>query len=254
MIEKMLDNSNVVTLYEQIKSVIKDDIINGVYNPGDQLPNEKQLCEQYNVSRITIRRALKELSKEGLIEIRQGKGTFVSKEKLDIKILDLGGYTDTLESLHHNVKMQIIEKPVIKADKEVASALNIKEGDEVLKLKRLVLDQNDPLSIDIAYFPLSLYPNIIDKITDNISTFNLIKKDYKITMARAYKEFGVVLAQDEYSELLECTPGEPLFSIKKIIYDIDNKPVHYSTYYVLANKVKYYINVDMLSDKHYSNH
>ena len=226
----MLDNSNAVPLYEQIKLVIKDNIINGVYSPGDQLPNEKQLCEKYNVSRITVRRALKELSNEGLIEVLQGKGTFVSKEKLDIKILDLGGYTDSLKSQHHNAKIQIIEKQIIKTNKEVAKALNIKEGDEVLKLKRLVLDENDPLGIDIAYFPLSLYPDMIDKIADDISTFNIIRKDYKITMARAYKEFGVVLAQDEYGELLECTPSEPLFSIKKIIYDIDNKPIHYSTY------------------------
>lgn len=137
----MLDNSNAVPLYEQIKLVIKDNIINGVYSPGDQLPNEKQLCEKYNVSRITVRRALKELSNEGLIEVLQGKGTFVSKEKLDIKILDLGGYTDSLKSQHHNAKIQIIEKQIIKTNKEVAKALNIKEGDEVLKLKRLVLDE-----------------------------------------------------------------------------------------------------------------
>lgn len=244
----MLDNSNSIALYEQLKLILKDDIIQGVYKQGEQLPNEKELCEQYSVSRITVRRALKELSNEGLIEVRQGKGTFVSNEKINLQILDLGGYTDGLSNLSHNIKLKILEKKITEANREVSAAFKIEEGRKIQKLKRLVLDNDRPLSIDIAYFPIDLYPDIIDKFNDDVSTFSIIRQDYNIILAKAYKEFGVVLAQGEYSKLLNCSSSEPLFNIKKTSYDLDDNPVHYSTFYILANRVKYFINVDMLSD------
>lgn len=244
----MLDNSSPVALYEQLKLLIKDDILSEVYKPGDQLPNEKQLCSQYGVSRITVRRALKELSKEGLVEVRQGKGTFVSREKLNIKILDLGGYTNSLSREHnHHIEMKILGKKVIDATAEISKPLNIKEKSKVLELKRLIIDEGEPLSVDIAYFPLSIYPDISEKIYDDVSTFNIMKTDYGVVMAKAYKEFSVVIAQDEYSKLLNCTPNEALCCTKKIIYNIDNKPIHYSIYHILAHKVKYFINVDIFS-------
>lgn len=243
----MLDNSSPVALYEQLKLLIKDDILNGVYKSGDQLPNEKQLCSQYSVSRITVRRALKELSKEGLVEVRQGKGTFVSREKLNIKILDLGGYTNSLSGEHHHIEMKILEKKVVDATAEISKVFNVKEKSKVLKLKRLIIDEGEPLSIDIAYFPINIYPDISEKIHDDVSTFGIMKRDYEVVMAKAYKEFSVVIAQDEYSKLLNSTPNESLFCTKKIIYDIDNRPIHYSIYYILAHKVKYFINVDIFS-------
>ena len=249
----MLDNSNSVALYEQIKLIIKDNIINGVYSPGEQLPNEIQLCEEFSVSRITVRRAIKELSNEGLVDIRQGKGTFVTNEKLNIKILDFGGYTDSLSSISNEIDIKILDKQVVKANKEVADAFKIKEGEDIQKLKRLVLTNGDALSIDIAYFPINIYPDIIDKFHDNVSTYNIIRNDYKITLARAYKEFGVVLALGEYAKLLNCSLSEPLFNIKKTVFDINDRPVHYSTFYIIANKVRYFMNVDMLTKDYVNN-
>ena len=244
----MLDNSNSMALYEQLKLIVKDDIMNGVYSPGEQLPNEKQLCERYGVSRITVRRALKELSNEGLIEIKQGKGTFIRNERLNLHIVDLRGYTDGLSKLSNDIKLKILEKQIVEVDNEVSNALKIKKGSKILKLKRLVTNNDEPLSIDIAYFPLNIFPDIMDKINDNVSTFNIIRKDYNIILAKAYKEFGVVLATDEYAKILNCTLTEPLFNIKKTTYNLDDHPVHYSTFYILANKVRYTINVDMLSN------
>jgi len=243
----MLDNSSKVNLYEQLKLAIKNDILNGIYKEGDRLPNEKQLCEQYGVSRITVRRAIKELAKEGLIEVKHGKGTFVSKEKLSIKILDLGGYAENLVSKNRSFLSKVLEKKLINADDHLCNIFKMKTkgSSKVLELTRLIIDEGEPLGIDIAYFPLNIYPGIYEKIHDNTSTFNLIQKDYGIVMAKAYKEFSVVTAQSDYSKLLDCTPSEPLFFIKKVIYDPHGIPVHYSLNYILASRVKYVINVDI---------
>ncbi|SCY66192.1 GntR family transcriptional regulator [Alkaliphilus peptidifermentans] len=245
----MLEQQSSVALYEQLKAIIKGNIVNGTYKVGDKLPNETELCEAYDVSRITVRRALKELSNEGLIEIKQGKGTFVAKQKLSIQIIDLGGYTNRLSNDHNKIVSKVLEKKIISADNEVAKAFQMDNGFKVLRLKRLILDDEAPLSIDISYFPIDVYPNIIDKITDGVSTFNIIRNDYGIVMAKAYKEFNVLTDQYDFKKLLKCSPTEPLFGIKKIIYDNKNRPIHYSTYYIIANNVKYFINVDIPQDK-----
>lgn len=245
----MLDNTGKVALYEQLKLLIKDDILKGKYIFDEKLPTENQLCETYKVSRITVRRAIKELREEGLVEVRQGRGTFVSNQKMNLQILDISGYTDGLPRGLQDVQLNILDKKVIEPDNEVCKALNLKEGFRVLELTRLIRDKYNPISIDIAYFPLNLYPGITDKIKENVSTFDIIKNDYGIILAKAYKEFSVVLAQNGYDKILNCTPSEPLFNIKKTVYNLEDQPVHFSKYYIHASKVKYCITVDMNTKK-----
>jgi len=244
----MLESSSSIALYEQLKIIIRNNIINKVYKIGDQLPNETELGRIYGVSRITVRRALKELAKEGLLEIKQGKGTFVKQSKLNLKIMDLGGFNNALSDIEHSVNTKILEKKIIKANDEIAKAFELPAGFEVLKLKRLIIDDGEPLSIDIAYFPTAIFPGIYEKITDNVSTFNIMKKEYGVVMSKVYKEFSIVIAQKEFSKLLNCSPTQPLFSVEKVICNSEKKPIHFSKYYILSNRVKYIINVENLSD------
>lgn len=76
-----LNNASSLPLYEQLMINIKDEMDKGVYKAGDRIPNEAELCDLYSVSRITVRRAIQELVEEGLLERKQGKGTFVSRKK-----------------------------------------------------------------------------------------------------------------------------------------------------------------------------
>lgn len=243
-VEHMLESSSSIALYEQLKIIIKNNIMNKVYKVGEQLPNETELGRIYGISRITVRRALKELAKEGLLEIKQGKGTFVKGSKLNLKIMDLGGFNDALSDAEHSISTKILEKKIIKATDEIAEIFELPEGFEVLKLKRLIIDDDEPLCIDIAYFPIDIFPGIYEKITDNVSTFNIMKKEYGAEMCKAYKEFSIVIAQKEFSDILNCSPTEPLFSVRKVIYDSHKKPIHFSDYYILSSRVKYIINVE----------
>lgn len=245
----MLNSSSPVALYEQLKLLIENDILNGVYKPGDKLPNENKLAENYDVSRITVRRAIKELEEKELVEIRRGKGTFVKEPTMDIMILNLGGFKEVLSSNKHNVEEKVLMKKLLKPDKKIAKALKLSKGSKVLKLKRLILDEGEPLSVDISYFPKDIYPNIWEKIKDNISTFKLIKEDYGMKMDSVHKEFSVITGNEELSDLLNCSSIDPLFKVEKVIYDIADNPIHFSTYYIIANRVKYFIKIDnMLKD------
>lgn len=236
-------------LYEQVMINIKDMIKSGQLHPNEKIPNENELCELFEASRITIRRALKELENEGVIEILHGKGTFVKNQKQQIHMLDLNGFTNGKWLGKTTITKKTLSKSVEVADEQMMKLFNRSEPFELLKLVRLIKDSNSVFSVDYSYFPLDLYPGIQDKIKENISTFQIIKNDYGVRFKCAKKELEFLHPSLEISELLEVSRMEPVIQIGKIIMDDKNIPVHYSLYYLLASKVKFNIDVD-LDDLH----
>lgn len=239
----MLVAESSISLYEQLKLLIKKDIVDKVYKPGEKMPSETELGERYGVSRITVRRAVKELSNEGLLTCKQGKGTFVNHPKIRSQILDLGGFIETAVSPGSRTT-RVLSKTIVEANEQIAGCLNIQAGTELLQVKRLLLEDDFPMVIDIAYFPLDIFPDIIYKISDNVSTFKIMREEYGIVMKKAYKEFSVEISNLEQSKLLDCPPGEPLFAISKVIYDADGRPVHLSNFYALSSRITYSITVE----------
>ncbi|HHY14891.1 MAG TPA: GntR family transcriptional regulator [Firmicutes bacterium] len=235
----MLDSQSPTSLYEQVKLLVKQDIMDGVYADGERIPTEPELCDMYGVSRVTVRRALRELSQEGFLQIRHGRGTFAQLPRMDIKVLEMGGFSEYAQKHHHPLEKKVLEKKMVAAPQQVADALKIPKGTEVLKLKRLIVEQGKPLSVDTAYFAPDVFRGIAELITDDVSTFEIIANDYEVEMQRAYKEFEVVLATPKLAVLLGCPMGDPLFLVTKTIYATDEKPIHYSFYYILASKAKY---------------
>jgi GntR family transcriptional regulator, frlABCD operon transcriptional regulator len=246
--EKSVKPESPVFLYDQVKHGIMEMITSGKIVSGKKLPNEKELCETFNTSRITIRRALKELAGEGVIEIIHGKGTFVKSIKQKIHILNLMGYSEGLSAGEGNFSKEVLVNQIEIADKELMQHFNRNDPFEVVKLVRLIRDGNNVFSIDFAFLPCDVYPGISEKIKDNVSTFKVIHNDYGIKFGKARKEMEFILPSQEISKLLEVSRMEPVIQIKKIIMDENGRAVHYSLYYLLANKVNFYIDVDMNSD------
>lgn len=244
----MLKNDSPVFLYQQLQNLIRDDIMSGKYPEGSQMPSESELGDMYQVSRITVRRALKELAKEGLIEVRHGKGTFVKSSRLDLHLLDLMGFSELQLKPHHYINRTILEKEVIRAPEEVKAPLRLGKGDQVLRLKRLIRLDGEPFSIDTAFFPLALYPGLEDKIADDLSTFQILRNDYGIKMAKVHKELEVITADPAASDLLRCNLGAPLYLVRKLIEDLQGRAVHFSQYTLLASRVKWSLSLDLTKD------
>lgn len=244
----MLKSNSPVFLYQQLQNLIRDDIMSGKYPEGSQMPSESELGQMYKVSRITVRRGLKELAKEGMIEMRQGKGTFVKSARLDLHLLDLSGFSEFQWKPHHTITRTILEKEVVKAPEEVSTALRLAKGEKVLRLRRLINLDGEPFSIDIAFFPIALYPGLEERIRDDLSTFHILRTDYGIRMAKSHKVLEVITADLVSSELLGCSLGTPLYLVKKAIEDAQGRAVHYSQYTLLAAKVKWSLSVDLAKE------
>lgn len=244
----MLDHQGPTSLYEQVKLLVRHDVVDGVYAEGEKIPSESELCEIYGVSRVTIRRALSELADEGFLVIRHGRGTFAQRPRLDIKVLGMSGFSELADRHHQPLEKRILEKRMIRASNRISTALALEDGTKVLKLKRLIMEQEKPLSLDTAYFSPDVFPGISELITDGVSTFDIMTTHYSIDAGSAYKEFEVALATPKIAEQLLCQIGEPMFLVTKTIYDMDKQPIHYSFYYILASKVKYSLTSDLAKE------
>ncbi|WP_010281160.1 GntR family transcriptional regulator [Bacillus timonensis] len=244
--DKFVSSESSLLLYEQVMLGIKDMIANGDIKPGQKLPNEQELCTIFDTSRITIRRALKELEDEGVIEILHGKGTFVKNIKHSLHILNLKGFTEGLSTQEkNNFSKKIVSNKLITADRQLMEVFKRDKEFEVVELVRIVEDDNGVFSLDYAYLPNDIYNGISEKLKDNISTFQLIHNDYGIEFKRVQKNIEIIMPTPELCNLIGITRIDPLVQVTKIIHGENDEPVHFSKYYLLANRVNFYIDISV---------
>lgn len=238
---------SIGTLYEKIMNLIKEDIVNKVYVPGDRIPSETELCNKYEASRITIRKAIEGLENQGLLTRVHGKGTFVRRGyRKDISLLDIGGFGNGTGDKREALSKKVISKKIVRVNKdsEVARAFDAESDIDIVELVRYVYDRNTPFAVDYGYFPLDLYPNIETELDNFDSTFEMLKVVYNVIFKRVVKtiEFLPITTSQlttQERDYLSDYANEGIVSIKKTIYDYDNRPVHYSHFYLCADSVKF---------------
>ncbi len=256
----MLDQNAATPLYEQLKQAIKKGIRDGEYPPGRRMPSEAEMEKLYDVSRITVRRAVKELCEEEILARKQGKGTFVlSSAQISYNRLDrtVGGFHDSLARDGKQATVDILEKAIIRVSASYARDLQISVEDDVVYLKRLMYGNQVPVMIDTAYIPAKRFPGIYDKLVGNVALFHLMESEYGVKLERYYKVLKVQKADREMSHLLNCHVGDPMFDLFKITYNEEGIPQNISvsilsgenTYYVISNEEGDQVNQSGLSWK-----
>ncbi|MGG3469183.1 UTRA domain-containing protein [Neobacillus pocheonensis] len=226
-------NSSISTpLYDQLKQIIKDSIFQEVYKQGERLPNETELCEIYGVSRITVRRAIQELTEEGLLDRKQGKGTFVMRNKLARELVSVDGFTDFHKHLGKNPSKRILVCEEIKATPTISESLHIAQNAPVLRLVRLMFTDDYPFILDETHYSLERFPDLASHFLENSSTYDVLKNIYKVKLnnSSTYKIITVIPAPGLEAEYLDCEIGDTLFNFDKIVYDENKVPIHTSNF------------------------
>lgn len=225
-----LSTNSIQPLYQQLAHGIKNQIEQGELTPGTKLMNEAELGSIYGVSRITVRRALKELTEEGVLERKQGKGTFIRKQKLTRELITVDGFSDFIKQLGKHPSSRILSCTTVQASTEQAKDLNIYQDAPLLRLERLLCMDEETIAIDISYYPLDKFPKMLKYVYEYTSTYELLHKVYNIQTGSSDKIIAVDLASVEDAKHLSCEVGTPLFNFHKILYDVDKVPIHISNY------------------------
>lgn len=221
----MLDKSQPIPLYYQVKESLLEKIKSKQFNVGDLIPSEAELQEQYKVSRITVRRAIQELVQEGHLYTQQGKGTFVSKPKASQELNLISSWAETMEELGMEPKSKLISFTEEPAPVNIAKLLNIPIGDKVYKLERLRYANNEPTCIMTNYLAPAVVPGFREKGLKCESLYEMLEKQYNIVLSRAEETVEAKAAKASEASLLNVKRGFPLLYATRVTYDISDRPV-----------------------------
>lgn len=218
-------------LYLQLKKILRTAIVAGEYTEGQQIPTEQELMKEYNVSRITVRRAIQELIDEKYLVKSQGKGTFVNLPRPSRELVNLKSFTEACEDNHHVAKSQVFSVTVQKADKHDISRLGLSEDDKVVHITRLRFRDDIPLLIEHSYYPYPKFAFLMDKNLSR-SIYEILKKEIGLVPVRAEKSVEIAYASAEQAQQLGVNKGAALFLMRTTVYDAEGQPVHHNMVYL----------------------
>lgn len=204
-------------MYEEIKK----SIINGLYGIGEMMPTEGELEKKFGVSRTTVRRAMELLARDGLLEIRQGRGTMVLDYRTKQDLTRVTSVSESLARRGYHVTTKSMHIDVIKAGASLAKELDIQQGDVVARIQRIQLADNRPITIMKNYIPYELVPGIEAFISTFSALYEFIEKQFGITIDGARDKVYARAAEFTEAEMLNITVGSPLLCIDRICYRKD---------------------------------
>nr|WP_017553220.1 UTRA domain-containing protein [Heyndrickxia coagulans] len=228
-------------LYTQVKRKIIEEISGGGYCEGGRLPAEPELCQKYDVSRVTLRRSLQELVNEGYLVRKQGKGTYITNKKIVRSLISLDGYTEYMEKTGEKPERKIIQKIIKVCSPLVAQRLLLPESSKVIELLRVMYVKDVLLGYEVNSYPTVYFEGLENDIDDQVSTHVLLKQKYGTVLRNNYKILNVVLAAEKMAGLLNCSIGEPLFQLDKTAFNQNGVPVYHSMMYYDVNRVSFII-------------
>ena len=241
---KSLSPLSSVPLHSQLRDLLRGRILDGEYAPDSQMPSESELGAMFKVSRITVRQALGDLQKEGLIFKIHGKGTFVSKPKAFQNVSTLQGLAESLTGRGYEVINRLRSFRFVPADKLVAERLNVAEGEIVAQIRRVRLINREPVSLEVTWLPKQLGERLesADLVTRDI--FLILENDCGLTLGHADLAIDAVLADSDLTQALDVETGSPIMRIERLTHTADGTPVDFEHLYYRGDAFQYRLRID----------
>jgi GntR family transcriptional regulator len=198
-IDKAGDVPIYIQLYKEILEVIK----NGGLKEGDQLPNEFIIGEQFEISRTSVRLAMQKLENDKWITRERGRGTFVRKRPLDSSFMQIvTGAIDELRNIGMQIDVKILRDEVLKAPPEIRDLLRLPYNSKTRMIERLLLNENEPLYVSVAYIPVRAFDDFDSKMLFEKSLTNTIQEQDNLKMVERTTKVYPDIPDERTSRLL----------------------------------------------------
>lgn len=195
---------------------------------GGRLPTERQLAETLGVSRPTLRQALELLEKDGLIERRQGSGTYVAEPRVAVDVRILVSLTRSIIASGMTPGARVLTSEMIPATRELATRFAVQPQTPLQHFERLRFADGRIVAFERSWFPASIAPNLNAFDLEHRSIYDVLEKEYGVKLLRAEQEFDASVADEKAAALLECEPGAPLMVVHRLSFDFNGRPVEYA--------------------------
>ncbi len=238
-----LEGDSLIPLYQQVIDDIRQGIDDGRYEVGQKIPSESELSEIYAVSRITIRRAIEELSASGYLTKKQGKGTYVNPPKIHKKVLQTSpaqSFTSMCEAAGRVPGARLIQRECGFPRNREAQLLGIDDKTEVMAIRRVRTADGIPITFETVILPVEEFSYLLEEDLNDASLNEVLRRHGARRPGKVMDTcMELIRANSELAELLEVSVGEPLFDEVGVFADEDGKPLFLGHGRIVASMFSY---------------
>ena len=226
-------------LYRQLIESLRSDIAGGIYPPHSRIPSEAELCEQYGVSRVTVRKALAEMTRDGLLERYQGKGTFVAMPKIRRDLKEVTSFHNCCRMMKCEPGTRVVKVETVTATEDDRECLLLEPAEhQVLSISRLRMADGVPVMLEENRFPMA-YLYLKDCALDG--SLYAILREHQVEPGQATHDIALSYASAAQAELLEVPVGSALLSLHEVIYDRSGHALHISRQLIRGDRFTFRI-------------
>jgi len=234
----LLDRSSPVPLHFQLHSHLLQQIESGVLKPGDAIPAERELVSRFGVSRITVRQAIGDLMAEGFLYRQHGRGTFVRSHKIEQELSTLTGFVEEMAARGLTHGGRLVSAEMEAPDDRIASILQTRPGEQVLKLLRTRLANGEPMALEITYYPFELGEKLLNEELGG-GLWTILEDKFGVELDWAEETIGCVETDDFTAQQLGIKKGTPALVVERTTYTPDGRPTEWCRGYYRADRYSY---------------
>lgn len=228
--ELSVDTSSHVPLYIQIYEGLRILIEGGRLKAGDQLPTESELRDQLGVSRMTVRQALSELVKDGLIVRKRAKGSFVARSRREVTLVRdiLRSFTEEAVGYGAHLETRVLAQEVVPAGGRVAQELQVASGTKVVMLRRLRILDGEPIALETSHLRYDRFPLLATKDLTDASLYRVLKEQYGVSPCESVDSYAAGPPTAGESQTLDLEPDSAVWHCQRTSLDGDGGVVEYT--------------------------
>lgn len=225
---RRVDPHDAVPKYFQLVNILRHSIEDGEWIPYQTIPSEKELEKIYHVSRITVRQAIAILIRQGYLYSEQGKGTFVSPQKLQKSMLEFNSFSEDIRKRGMEPGQRIISIESVKPPTKVSKILELPKETEILRIVRIRLANGNPIALQTSYIVFPDGGTITkEELESEGSLYVLLQNKFHLIPTEVEETLEATLASPEEAAALETAEGSPLLLSSRIVWDQTRRMVEY---------------------------
>jgi GntR family transcriptional regulator len=216
-----------IPLYHQIQQRLLDQIQSGVFKSSEPLPSIQKIATLMGVSQMTVRQAVKSLCEMGVIYSKQGKGTFISRIKLERDFRQVLSFSEETRARGATPHSKLISFRIQAPNQETLEALALNRKEKVFRLRRVRYADSLPMGIECSCLPVNLCPDLLETFNPESSLYQKLADQYGIQLMVTNEVVEVGKASGEEARLMKIAPSSPVYLFTRLSFLENGKPVEF---------------------------
>lgn len=226
-----------VPMHLQLERILRERI--RAMRPGDRLPTEKELREHYGLSSSTVRQALQSLVNQGLVCRKVAKGTFVAPQPIEEQLSELLGFSQMARQMGMEPGGRLIESGFTPASADVASALRLPIGEDVLRVVRVRYANGEPVCVETTFFRKEIGVLLVAEDLSAVAFYPTLESRYGIKLVAARETIGASLATPSDAGLLSIPRRFPVLTVERVTYVPEGVASEFARHVYRADRYRY---------------